>query len=134
MAIKLNLGNTETSTKTPTNYDDRPKAQIWLNIGYESQDAEGNDMFISLPMGLPLDTMEAKSVNGKDLGWKQMQQAKNALLEQLQKAAMQINPGEEHTIPGLTIQVRRVAQTEAPDASENPHMNALANLGFAKAG
>ena len=39
--------------------DDKPASKLWMNIGYEI-----NGKFVSLPLGLPIDTMREASTNG----------------------------------------------------------------------
>lgn len=131
MAIQLNLGNTN-STSTASK-DERPQAQFWMNIGFMSENPEtGEELFVSLPVGLPLDTMAAMKVSGNNAEWRQLAAAKNALLEQLQQAVQAMEPGAEHTIPGLTVQVRRVNSETGEDSSNaNPHMVKLAGLKLA---
>lgn len=94
----------------------RAKAQFWLNIGYQSDvmDPETKrPKFISLPLGIPLDTQEALPTNSRNMEFAQMQAARNDLLEQLNEAAKSLKPGEEYIIcmdqkTGLAVQLRRV--------------------------
>lgn len=128
MAIELKMGANKSSTKA----DDRPQADIWLNVGYTATDGEGEDVFIGLPMGIPLDTMKESPMRGKDEGFRQVLQAKNSLLETVQKAAAELKPGQEEMI-NLQVQIRRVSKTEEPAAGDNPLLGGLATLGFAQA-
>lgn len=103
--------------------EDLPKAEFWLNIGYVSnvKDDEGNDKFISLPMGIPLDTQELLPTNSRNVDYAQMQAARNNLHEQIMKIAAQLQPGDE-THLNLVVQLRRVNE-EAPavDPANNPY-------------
>lgn len=110
-----NGGGTEKSTSPATNPKDRPKAQVWINIGYEvdSRDKDGNPIteFVALPAGIPLDTMEKLPANQRDTYYQQKQQASNRLVDQLMAKAEQLKPGEEIVIGQrgtLQIQMRRV--------------------------
>lgn len=101
--------------------DERPKAQLWLNIGYDSgvEDDEGRSRFVSLPTGIPLDTQEKLPVNSRNRDFAAFQSARNDLLEQILKAGANLQPGEERIL-NLQIQLRRVnAEAEQIPASEN---------------
>lgn len=94
--------------------DERAKAQLWLNFGYVSdvQDEDGKYKFVSLPVGIPLDTQEPLSVNSKNLEFRAFQTARNDLMAQLIDAGKSLEPGEEKIIAmgdnGLAVQIRRV--------------------------
>lgn len=114
----------------PTQTEERPKAQVWLNVGFNTQvpneeTGEYEDVFIALPVGIPLDTMEAMLPKGSKESWLHMVQAKNHLLEQLKALAEGIEPGGEEIIDGLQVQVKRVGTPTAPTASENPFLTAM---------
>jgi HAMP domain-containing protein len=130
---KITIGAGNNTRRNTTDSTEREQAQVYLNIGFMSKNAEGEDEFISLPVGVGLDTMKPINVSGSNEEWKQLAQAKNALMEQLQKAAEQMEPGEEHVIADLQIQIRRRNVSEQPDAGDNPHMQAMAKLGFMQA-
>lgn len=105
----------------------RPKAEFWVNLGYESdvQDDEGNNMFISLPQGIPLDTQESLKTNSSNNKYAAFQSARNDLLDQLIAHAQQLKPGESCNV-NLTVQVRRVKEEAAPiDPAANPFTKKL---------
>lgn len=117
-----------------------PKAKIWLNIGYVAENiptADGNgveDRFVSLPVGIPLDTMEKLPTNSRNQAYAQFQAARNDLYDQIMAAASQLQPGEDIVIGsqvatgGLCIQVRRVndERAEAPAVDDsNPFARQL---------
>lgn len=103
---------------------DLPKAQIWMNVGYvvETGNEDQPTMFVSLPVGLPIDTMEAVPVTSRNAGFAQFQSARNNLLKQVQDAAATLEPGEERIIGGedggLCIQLRRVNNPVADPGAE----------------
>jgi len=110
--------------------DDRPKAQVWLNVGRTYQipnpeTGEVEDVFIALPVGIPLDTMEHMEVRGSNKNWAHMVQAKNWLLDQLQTLGEGVEAGGEEVIDGLQIQVKRVGKAPAPSTSDNPFLTAM---------
>lgn len=108
--------------------DDRPKAQYWLNIGYQADGIiEGEDAprFISLPVGIPLDTMETLPTNSRNQVYALQQAARNDLMSQLIEHAQNLAPGAS-TIVNLQIELRRVNEDAGPvDASHSPFARKL---------
>jgi len=136
MGNKLNLGGHVINGTQQNNRsnEDRPFAQIWLNIGFSFTEPEtGETIFISLPMGIPVDTMRPKEVSGSHRSMnRKLVQAKNQLLEQLQLAAASMKSGEEYVLDDLKVQIRHVTQNEEPARNDNPLLGALSSLSFAK--
>lgn len=97
----------------PAVEQERPKAQLWLNVGYER-----NGKFINLPFGLPIDTMNPAAVRGQNPDWLKQVTAQNALLDMLKKAGMQLEPGQAVTL-NLEIQLRRVNETPVVEEDTN---------------
>lgn len=100
-----------------------PKAQIWVNIGYRvelpSVDGKGTETrFISIPVGIPLDTQKPIDIRVRNADMADMQAHQNLLLEELQALAGQLDAGDETYLNGLEIQMRRVKDpVTAPVAS-----------------
>lgn len=92
---------------------ERPKAQFWLNLGYETDDEARP--FVSLPQGIALDTQEKEKTNSSNKDYAAFNAAKNNLLDQLLEAAASLAPGESMIVP-LQIELRRVngEQSEVP--------------------
>lgn len=115
--------------------EERPKAQLWLNIGYDSGvlDDDGKSRFVSLPTGIPLDTQELLPVNSRNREFAAFQSARNDLLSQLLEAGKKLAPGEDVIIPcenGLAIQIRRInAEAEAIAPETNQFVKKLALVG-----
>ena len=99
--------------------DDRPKAQLWLNIGYQTDiaDDDGKLRFVSLPVGIPLDTQEPLPTNSKSDEFRAFQSARNDLMTQMIDIGKSLAPGEEKIIAlgesGLSVQIRRVSEEAA---------------------
>lgn len=111
--------------------DDLPTAEYWLNIGYVTEpNAEGNYGFVSLPMGIPLDTMNEANerVNNEEL--REFRGAQNDLHKQLLDAASKLKPGEDTVFEcdnGLAIQIRRKNdEVESVDIRDNRFAKKLA--------
>lgn len=101
-----------------SNKQDLPKAEFWLNLGYTADgivEGEETPRFVSLPIGIPLDTQELLPTNSRNKVWGAFNAARNDLHEQLMAVAKQLEPGQERLV-NLQIQLRRVNE-EAPDAS-----------------
>lgn len=99
--------------------NDQPKAQWWLNIGYLAAGAgeNGEDRFVALPLGIPLDTQEKVPTNSRNTNYADFQAARNDLLDQIMGAAENLEPGEDRIL-NLQIQLRRVAE-ERPNVGVN---------------
>lgn len=112
----------------------KPPAEFWLNFGYVSahQDEDGTYRFVSLPLGIPVDTQDMLPTNSRNQGFAQFQAARNDLLEQLLAVSKTLKPGEEKVIcqdpeSGLAVQLRRVntsTENNVP-AGDNPFAKIL---------
>jgi len=127
---KIAGAKTETAPAETTARGERPKPQVWLNIGItvpmeNPQTGEVEDTFISLPMGIGVDTMDNVEGRGSNQNWANMVQAKNFLLDELKKAAEGIEPGNAELVSGLEIQIRRVGAAPVPAPGENPLLSAM---------
>ena len=124
---KMSFGKKETSSSSDKK-DDKPKAQFWLNIGYQVEvptDSGNEDRFVSLPQGIPLDTQEAVSTKSKNKDWQAFQVARNDLLSQMLKLAETLEPGEEKLL-NLQIQLRRISdEEEVTEVQSNPYARTL---------
>ena len=126
-----------TITRPETNASNAPKAnagakdksQVWLNVGINlpmtKPDGTTENVFISLPFGLALDTMTKAEAKGNNTEYAHMVQAKNWLLEQLQSAGEKLEPGQSNIINGLELQLRRVGEAAVVDPTDNPFMRSL---------
>lgn len=140
MAMNDNNGNSSAyeavfgKNKAPTTNGngaaktDRPKAQLWLNIGYQQPvivDGEEVEEFVALAQGIPLDTIEKLPANSRNDSFRARQAAQNNLHDQLMQKAATLEPGEE-VIVNLKIQLRRVNDEAAPVADDaNPYVRQL---------
>lgn len=107
--------------------DDRPQAELWINIGYTSdiQDDQGQPYFISLAQGIPLDSLEELPTNSRNDKFAAFNAARNDLQQQLMQFAEQLQPGEARTIQ-LEVQLRRKNAPAAPiDPANNPMVRKL---------
>lgn len=107
---------------TPARNTDKPETQIFGNIGYWAANEEGEKTFVSMPMGVGIDTMRHVSA-----GSNKLMQAKNALLDQVNEMTKGLAPGEELEIPLLFV-VRRRSDHEQTTAADNPFIAAMGDL------
>jgi hypothetical protein len=128
------FGNTTASNKSSApaaGNSDKPKARFWINLGYDSGvlDDEGNSRFVSLPVGIPLDTQERLPTTSRNKEYASFQAARNDLLDQLMELANSLQPGEEQILK-LEVQLRRV-NDEQPEASatDNKFVRKIALVG-----
>lgn len=101
---------------------DMPEAQVWLNFGYETGNAEYP--FVSLPAGIPIDTTNPIEIRGRNDVFNAFTAARNDLLKQFQDQAAKMEPGEEIIISlgegGFAAQLRRRSEKPtAPEAENN---------------
>lgn len=101
----------------------KPVAQFWLNFGYIVNEGTPEERFVSLPMGIPLDTMDKVSTRSSNAEYGQFQAARNDLLDQFIGLCSDLGPGDAHLIRtegDLAIQIRRVdAEKVEPVADES---------------
>ena len=123
--------NTALKGKDTAAAKDLPKSQFWMNVGFvaEGAGAEGEDVFVSLPYGLPLDSMEHVNTKSKNADYTALQQARNGLLDQVKEAAAALQPGESMTVQ-LEVQIRRIEEEVAEEpTTDNKFMRSLKLIG-----
>ena len=105
----------------PTTTEQRKSSQVWLNVGVTIPGAgeDGADLFVSLPVGLPLDDMKPVVIRGTNQNSINLKQVKNMLLDELQKLGASMAPGQRRLVPQLDVEIYRVAQPEQVGTAEN---------------
>jgi hypothetical protein len=129
--------NDSNKTNGNNNSDETPKvkAKHWLNLGYTAQlpnaDGELEDVFIGLPFGIPIDTMneyEPRSTSEREL---LIAEAKNDLLHWWQAKCAKLAAGESVTLDPtaddfpLEAQLLCVRDREAAAAKATANGNPL---------
>ena len=112
-------GNTQTSAK-----EEKQQAMVYLNVGITipMPNAEGEvvDTFVSLPFGLPLDTMTKMVARGNNAQWNAMVDLKNGLLEALTTLGNAQEAGTGKVLPKLEVQIfhrKEASEPAAPSAN-----------------
>lgn len=118
MAAVLNLKKrNQVQTQTTEN---REPSKYWINVGYEVENPEtGEIVFISLPFGIPLDSMR------KVVGSNQLAEAKNWLLDSILEHMRSMKPGESQVVTNLQVQLRVAAEPKDVDPSQNPFIRGI---------
>jgi hypothetical protein len=102
------FGNTKQAAAS--NKQDKPKANFWLNVGLLKKVDDG-EVFLSLPIGIPLDTQDRLPETSSNKEFAQMQAARNNIMDQLIAYANTMEPGQDIVID-LQVQLRRVKETQ----------------------
>lgn len=117
--------NAQTGLKANSAPSEKPKAQVWLNVGYEvnttDQQGDPTTEFVALSQGIPLDTIEKEETNHTNPFFQKKARARNNLLEQVMGIAATLKPGEEKIYGArgsLQIQIRRIKEAAAPVADD----------------
>ena len=129
-AALANGSNNNSSDNSGSNgRGNKPDAQIWGNLGFYADMPVFNDngkktgdtekVFISLPYGIPLDTMNPANTKSSNKRWAAQQDAKNKLLANLLEKAHTMEPGETFDATGLTLQVRRAAEATEVESDDD---------------
>lgn len=99
----------------------RPQAEFFINVGVPitrtiERDGEmvEEEILLSLPFGLPLDTMSELVIRGNNEQWNADAAARNELLKALVKMGEGLDAGTGKMLPKLAVQLyRRKDQVEA---------------------
>lgn len=118
-----------TAPKTETTAPAAPKKQTlhWLNVGktirIKNAEGEMEEMFVSTPVGIALDTMAPMKGNSR------LARFKNEFLRQLNEACLTLEPGSSDFANGLECQLSRVNPVKAePTEDEAEGFQQLATL------
>ena len=120
--------------------DERPQSEIWLNVGVMMKviDPETGDEveeLLTLPVNLAIDTMKKREIptrkptTAKGKQFRDRAIASNQLLEYIQKASANLEPGATLTLDGFTLQLQRVNEKEdelaGTDPTDNPYLSQI---------
>ncbi len=113
-----------------TSKPNRKPATFWVNVGVTvpSMGDDGGPVFVSLPVGIPLDDLKPAEVKGGNPKWVALQQAKNGLLALIQQQAAALNPGERKAMPHLTIELSRANGVQAATDDTGALSQAVAGI------
>ncbi|WP_417729490.1 hypothetical protein [Roseovarius sp.] len=107
--------------------DPTASARIWLNVGYYHTNKEtGEETFVGLPAGLPIDTMAF--LNARAAEDSNLFKAKNALLRELLSMGRKMPLGQGQDVCQLKVQIRRFSEPDELEALGNPYLETLREL------
>lgn len=92
--------------------EEKVKSQLWINVGYTIQ-VNGEDVFVSVPMGIPVDSVKELPTNTRNSDFNLLNQARNQLLADIAAASEDLESGESHVLE-LEVQLRRIDKEADP--------------------
>lgn len=93
---------------------DRPRNVNWLNIGIRVpvKDDQGNDMIVTLPMGVAIDSMKVTPINGDSTTNGALAlRCRNALIKTLQDKFAEMPEGTRVVIKELVVEAYKAPST-----------------------
>lgn len=117
----LKFGSKAPAAKTAV-VEEKVKSQLWVNVGY-SIEVNGEQVFVSIPMGIPVDSVKELPTNTRNAEFNLLNQARNQLLADITAASEDLEGGESHVLE-LEVQLRRVDKEvdPLPAGSDNPFL------------
>lgn len=123
MAFKLATKRTNNSSSA-TQVDEDEFTGLWINVGIETQDEDGNKRFNRLPRGIAVSDLVAHRIFAKSIEknpeWTQEAMLVNALIEKIQTTGLKLDEGE--SIP-LNLSVQLYRRQEQVTSVEVPEVN-----------
>lgn len=112
--------------------EERPKTMFWLNVGMSlpvpnAETGETEEVFVSLPMGIPLDGLKEQHTSSSNENFRQLVAAKNWLLKTIKDKAESMEAGEAELVNGLEIQLKRVSEETTGSTAGNPLLEMMQN-------
>jgi len=118
----LKFGKNAPKSAAATVVEEKVKSQLWVNVGY-SIEVEGEQVFVSIPMGIPVDSVKELPTNTRNAEFNLLNQARNQLLADITAASEDLEGGESHVLE-LEVQLRRIDKEvdPLPAGSSNPFL------------
>ena len=118
----LKFGAKAKAAKSATIVEEKVKSQLWVNVGY-SIEVEGEQVFVSIPMGIPVDSIKELPTNTRNAEFNLLNQARNQLLAEITAGSEDLEAGESHVLE-LEVQLRRIDKEvdPLPTGSSNPFL------------
>lgn len=138
MSLAINPVSPFGSVNPTAPANERPKEFLWGNVGYnvdvnDPETGEVEKIFVGIPIGIPMGTMEPVVYRGSNKKYAQLVSAKNQLLAQLQAMGAEMEPGATADVDGLVFQLKRVGEpaADSADDADNVLLGGLGNLKLA---
>lgn len=118
----LKFGKNAPKASTVTVVEEKVKSQLWVNVGY-SIEVDGVNVFVSIPMGIPVDSIKELPTNTRNAEFNLLNQARNQLLADITAGSEDLEAGESHVLE-LEVQLRRIDKEvdPLPAGSSNPFL------------
>ncbi len=118
----LKFGKNAPKAPTVTVVEEKVKSQLWVNVGY-SIEVDGVNVFVSIPMGIPVDSIKELPTNTRNAEFNLLNQARNQLLADITAGSEDLEAGESHVLE-LEVQLRRIDKEvdPLPAGSSNPFL------------
>lgn len=118
----LKFGKNAPKAPTATVVEEKVKSQLWVNVGY-SIEVDGVNVFVSIPMGIPVDSIKELPTNTRNAEFNLLNQARNQLLADITAGSEDLEAGESHVLE-LEVQLRRIDKEvdPLPAGSSNPFL------------
>ena len=113
--IKSSAANNNSSNNQQSNNDREPSV-YWLNIGTEVE-INGVKKFVSLPMGIPFDSLQVKPYKGNNTEYAEFVAIQTQLVNAIREQFVNIPAGESRKLESkqLVMELRHAAApTETP--------------------
>lgn len=95
-------------------------SKLWLNIGWTIENPEtGEEEFIPLTKGVPLDSMEKLKIFNSQTEFAQKAKAINKVIDSLKAKGESMAEGEGEILPKLSVQLRRRKETVDDEGNED---------------
>lgn len=124
--------------QTTNSTQERPEAQVWLNVGLnlpmikngapviDETTKEPVMQFVSLPLGIAVDNMEAIAKKGTNADWLAFVDTRNTLLNYVEEQGKVLSSGETKILDKLQVEIRRVNKKQVTSATaSNPMIDSL---------
>ncbi|UKL14746.1 ssDNA-binding protein [Stenotrophomonas phage C121] len=123
---RFGAGNAPAQGQAAQQSNQKPQKEAtkyWINVGYPItvQDDQGNNReeFVSLRLGIPLDSIEYLPANSSNADWRKREAAQNHLLDLLRNKAAGLEGGESVILDKLSVELRMVKDKAVAESAED---------------
>ncbi|MCZ2128618.1 MAG: hypothetical protein LC099_12740 [Anaerolineales bacterium] len=106
----------KSNSQSSNNNNDREPSALWLNIGIEHTFSNGEKRFVSLPLGIPFDSLNVKPYKGSNVEYAEFNSVQAALVEAIREQFTGVPQGESRRLESknLIMELRHAGgQSEA---------------------
>ena len=96
----------------------KPKAKFWINVGIKIQKSDGTFEFISLPVGIGVDTLRRNTIPNNKSEYATKLTKQNQLLDDALAVFESMQPGESMEVESIVGQFYRMKDEESVELDE----------------